>query len=411
MVNVPVLETLLDEGAKLNIFSELDLAHIGLDETTIGALRTDNFQTHNLVSEGYLGVLVANFLMRSDQSGSAHNGCFYVNAYAFSEAAGVDFTDLLKVRTNSHNLAVEMGEGDSADLYIAVREVHLAVRLEIKSEQESHPEKTEFQPDALTQLAVTYSKTRDPKDMANAVCAAERLVKYVVCTVMSDVPPNVERDDIYQDGIVGLLDALVKYSPVENPNNQFSTYAAIRIRGSILDGQRSTDTSSRSERRILRTINQYSQAYASDKGMNPNLDEVAEYCVSKGFDANAVLTAQNSGNVDILRLSDVYASDDEPLTVEDSLVDETNKDPCQLIVESELSGLLERDLLEIPERNREIVQMYTVDKSSQRYISQRTGLSEARITQICQHYVANPKYFKRTRKYLDVPFVVQLKLS
>ena len=57
------------------------------------------------------------------------------------------------------------------------------------------------------------------------------LVKRIAHQICSRLPPNVEVDDLIQEGLTGLLDAITRYEP--QPNLAFEAYARTRIRGAI----------------------------------------------------------------------------------------------------------------------------------------------------------------------------------
>lgn len=69
-----------------------------------------------------------------------------------------------------------------------------------------------------------------------------------IARVMSrSLPSTVELNDLVNDGVVGLIDAVRKYDP--DRKVAFATYAGHRIRGAILDGLRRRDPLPRSLRR------------------------------------------------------------------------------------------------------------------------------------------------------------------
>jgi len=61
---------------------------------------------------------------------------------------------------------------------------------------------------------------------------------------------HVELDDIRQDGMVGMLQALVKFDP--RRGTKFASFANRRVSGSILDGARRTDVLERNHRKRVR---------------------------------------------------------------------------------------------------------------------------------------------------------------
>ena len=65
------------------------------------------------------------------------------------------------------------------------------------------------------------------------------LVRNVVDRIKLNVPAHVDADDLYSVGITGLLAAVRKFDPEQG--NTFASYAAMRIRGAILDELRRMD--------------------------------------------------------------------------------------------------------------------------------------------------------------------------
>ena len=65
------------------------------------------------------------------------------------------------------------------------------------------------------------------------------LVKRVVTRMAARFPPGVDHEELYQVGMIGLLDAVDKFDPTRDV--KFKTYAEFRIKGAILDELRSMD--------------------------------------------------------------------------------------------------------------------------------------------------------------------------
>ena len=60
------------------------------------------------------------------------------------------------------------------------------------------------------------------------------LVKRIAYHLMARLPASVEVDDLVQNGMMGLLDAIGRFE--SGLGAQFETYAAQRIRGAFLVG-------------------------------------------------------------------------------------------------------------------------------------------------------------------------------
>ena len=71
-------------------------------------------------------------------------------------------------------------------------------------------------------------------------------IKYIVKSIKHDnLPPIVDKDDLYQMAVLGLYDAAERYD--ENKGS-FITYANIRVRGYVLDQLRKLDYIPRNRR-------------------------------------------------------------------------------------------------------------------------------------------------------------------
>ncbi len=73
------------------------------------------------------------------------------------------------------------------------------------------------------------------------------LVGTIARTLSRGLPSCVELDELINDGVLGLMEALARYDPTRGVG--FSTYAGHRIRGAMLDGLRIRDPVPRAYRR------------------------------------------------------------------------------------------------------------------------------------------------------------------
>src|SRR5574343_1010464 len=100
------------------------------------------------------------------------------------------------------------------------------------------------------------------------------LVKRVAYHLMARLPANVQFDDVVQNGMIGLLDAMERYE--EGFGAQFETYATQRIRGAMLDGLRETDWLPRQLRREMRRIEAALSQLEHQNGRVPSEKELAD---------------------------------------------------------------------------------------------------------------------------------------
>src|SRR6202790_5598705 len=100
------------------------------------------------------------------------------------------------------------------------------------------------------------------------------LVKYVAGRISINLPPNVEINDLINDGILGLIDAIEKYD--DERGVKFETYAIPRINGAILDALRALDWVPRAVRQRARELERVYQELEVEFGRAATEDEVAK---------------------------------------------------------------------------------------------------------------------------------------
>ena len=93
------------------------------------------------------------------------------------------------------------------------------------------------------------------------------LVKRIAYHLMARLPASVEVDDLVQNGMIGLLDAIAKFEA--GMGAQFETYAAQRVRGAMLDFRRIETAIAQLEQQFGRSPSESELAAA----MGMSLDE------------------------------------------------------------------------------------------------------------------------------------------
>jgi RNA polymerase sigma factor for flagellar operon FliA len=110
-----------------------------------------------------------------------------------------------------------------------------------------------------------------PKDQA--VVDHVYLVEIVARKVKKTLPSHAEVDDLVSAGIVGLMDAVVKFDSSRDAS--FKTYASVRIHGAIMDELRRLDLLPRSMRAKGRHLRQVISILQQQLQREPTEAEVA----------------------------------------------------------------------------------------------------------------------------------------
>ena len=92
---------------------------------------------------------------------------------------------------------------------------------------------------------------RIPADLKDRIVLEHTTpISYIVSRIAVRLPSHVDLEDLYNTGVIGLMDAVDKYDP--DKDCKFKTYAEFRIRGAILSGLRSGHDAARQNLPIVR---------------------------------------------------------------------------------------------------------------------------------------------------------------
>ncbi len=222
------------------------------------------------------------------------------------------------------------------------------------------------------EAAVTYSKDDLLKRFAP-------LVRHVVERIATTLPRNVDHEDLYSAGVLGLLDAHAKFDA--HKGVKFETYAVWRIKGAVLDQLRALDWASRSMRRKARNLDGVTRKLDQKLGRAATDEEVAKEMRMSREDFFRMLD-QVRGAV-LVSLDEARSGDEqEPSTLAEHLPDPTAVNLEERLAEEEDKLLLLRTLDHLPEQERLVVALYYYEQMTLKEIGRALGISESRVSQV-----------------------------
>ncbi len=227
---------------------------------------------------------------------------------------------------------------------------------------------------------VTIVIDRTHEDSDALVTQHLPLVQHVVNQVAVRYPRHVDRDDLWNAGAYGLVDAARRYDPATGI--PFARYAVIRIRGAIIDSTRSRDWASRGMRRDMRGLRRVEEDFQQAHGRSPSTEELAEALDVSCEQVERTRAA--AAMASLLHLDQPIGSDGgEDQTLGD-LVEETTVDhhPERRLEEREMAGTLRFAVAHLPAAQREVVERYYFAGEFLRDIAESMGVTEARVSQI-----------------------------
>ncbi len=191
------------------------------------------------------------------------------------------------------------------------------------------------------------------------------LVKRIVRQLNSQIAGAIDRDDMEQIGLMGLLEALRRYG---EPDGAFGSYASLRVRGAILDELRRQDWRPRAVRQQSHKLRDAVRALTRKLGHEPS-----EHEIMSGLD----LTPEAYQAYLLDENAELIASFDDML--QESVGQDSAPSPEEQLV---VRRSLEQALRGLDEREQRVVQMYYEFELSYKEIAAVLDLTDARVCQL-----------------------------
>jgi len=241
-----------------------------------------------------------------------------------------------------------------------------------------------------------YQRDRDPVSRERLLAFHLRLVHHVARKLARTLSVDAELDDLVSAGTIGLINAIENYDPTRGL--AFSTFAAPRIRGAILDDLRRWDHVPRSVRRKQRQIAAAREALQNELNREPRPEETAR---ELGIEVETYWRWEHDTQ------DAVHISLDRPLesregtkvTPLDVLIGEDGEAIEDDIAHREEVRILREEILRLRERDRLVITLYYFEELKLRQIAEILDLTESRVSQIRSKAVETLKdRMRRLRK-------------
>ena len=206
------------------------------------------------------------------------------------------------------------------------------------------------------------------------------LVKYAVGKIIIYLPPFVDKEDLIEYGIIGLIEASEKYDIKKD--TKFGTYAISRIRGAILDYLRSQDWLPRSVRDKATMVRDTYISLEQKLNRPPRPDEIAAVLKVDPAEWDKLLAEISFGSFLSLEEYNQKSEDNSREDRNQQIKDPKVNDPLSYLETQEEKALLANAIAELPKRERLVITLYYYEDLMLREISQLIGLSESRVSQL-----------------------------
>ncbi len=188
----------------------------------------------------------------------------------------------------------------------------------------------------------------------------------------------IDYEDLLSIGIMGLLDAVDKYSPDKKAS--FETYARLRIKGAIIDELRRVGILSRDKMALVKTYYRKREELEQLLLREPSDEEMCEYMQ---IEMNELLNIYS--NIHYLSISSldetIYESEGQSISLLHMLSDSADNG-LNIVEKKELEHELAMAISSLSERERHILNFYYVEELSLASMSEILNISISRVSQL-----------------------------
>jgi RNA polymerase sigma factor for flagellar operon FliA len=225
------------------------------------------------------------------------------------------------------------------------------------------------------------------------------LVKRMALQVRERLPQHVDVEDLVSTGVLGLVDAVRKFDARKHV--KLESYARYRIRGAILDGLRGLDHASRDMRKKSKKAESVYRALEARLGRAPSDEELAAglgMSLERWY--RTVRELQTLG-MEWFRPMGLVGNKESRPASEESLVADNQEHQFHSCYRREQREILDHALGRIPERERQVVQLYYDQELTMKEIARKLGVDESRVSQL--HSAALAHLRSRVQEMVNHP--------
>lgn len=235
-------------------------------------------------------------------------------------------------------------------------------------------------------------------------------LRLVVPTAKRFQRPGMELMDLIEEGNLGLLQAIEKFEPKKG--YRFSTYAVYWIEQYIRKYIEEQSGAIKIPSHAWGNLKKWFKVWndlKTENGRDPSLSEMAAALDLSARQVKAIMdTLSAATGVDSLT---AFSGEEEELTLEDKISDDGKGNPHDVFLRSENASVLQRSLMNLNERDREILTLRfgLLDNEPKTLgeVAEKMGLSRERVRQIEERAVLEMRKAARKAGLLEADTAVR----
>jgi RNA polymerase sigma factor FliA len=223
------------------------------------------------------------------------------------------------------------------------------------------------------------------------------LVKYIASRVIIGKSRYVEYDDLIGYGMLGLMDAINKFD--ESRGMQFSTYASIRIKGSMIDEIRKLSPISKGAIEKLNKYNEAVEALQTKLLRDPSTEELAQEMSITSSDISDIESSINY--ISVVSLDDILFSENDEVKLKETIEDKKTPSPERSLEDKEELEYLSVAIEKLNEKDRLVLSLYYYEGLTLKEIGKVLEVSESRICQLHSRAIIHLRKILKDLRYSE----------
>jgi RNA polymerase sigma factor for flagellar operon FliA len=205
------------------------------------------------------------------------------------------------------------------------------------------------------------------------------LIKYIAQKIASRLPSNIDLDDLFSAGVIGLMDAIDKYDP--SRDNKFKTYAEFRVRGAMLDELRNQDWVPRSVRESNKKEDKAKLELEHKLGRPPTERETADFLE---IPLEEYQERMGRTRVSLMSLEELggTSSNSDKKSLLDCLENPNSKNPFVHLKSKGVRDIIIKTVEELPEKQKLVLSLYYYEDLNLKEIGRILDVTESRVSQL-----------------------------
>ena len=236
-----------------------------------------------------------------------------------------------------------------------------------------------------------YQQNKDIALRNEIVLKNMTLVRTVAMSMRNMYIKFGEVDDIVNEGVIALMDAIEEYNPERGA--KFETFASLKIKGAIIDYIRKQDWIPRNVRKFAKSLDKANSLLYNLYGRVPTTAELAQHL---GMDEAKLIKYMADCSCTITLSF-------EELLYEDNINEPSAKDTAtdKELMREEMVSVVSEAINELKDNERKVITLYYYKNLKYSDIAKALGVTESRICQIHTKAVLSLKarlepYFKNS---------------